>query len=56
MLLNTHQNIRHVLINEAVVRREKSALYYLRGEGAQFWTSWADEEALVNGAGDSKKS
>jgi len=49
-------NIQHVLINEAVVRREMDALYYLRGEGARFWTAWADEEALVNGAGDSGKS
>jgi len=41
-------NIRHVLINDSVVRGEQPALYWSRGEGAQFWTAWAEEEALEN--------
>src|SRR5882762_379072 len=40
------QSIRHVLINDAVVRGEQPALYWSRGEGAQFWTAWAEEEAI----------
>lgn len=45
-LSSSLQSIRHVLINDAVVRGEQPALYWSRGEGAQFWTAWAEEEAL----------
>jgi len=37
--------VRHVLINERVARKKESAMYWSRGEGAAFWTTWADEEA-----------
>lgn len=40
------QSIRHVLINDSVVRGEQPALYWSRGEGAQFWAAWAEEEAM----------
>jgi ATP-dependent Clp protease ATP-binding subunit ClpX len=39
-------SIRHVLINEATVRGG-SALYWVKGDAAQFWTAWAEEEALA---------
>jgi ATP-dependent Clp protease ATP-binding subunit ClpX len=39
------QNIRHVLIDNAVVRGEKPALYWSKGEGAAFWTAWTEAEA-----------
>jgi len=38
-------NIRHVLIDKTVVRGEKPALYWSKGEGATFWTAWTDAEA-----------
>lgn len=44
--MESTQNTRHVLINDAVVRGEQPALYWSRGEGAQFWTAWAEEEAI----------
>lgn len=47
-LISVLQNIRHVLINDAVVRGEQPALYWSRGEGAQFWAAWAEEEAIEN--------
>lgn len=40
------QSIRHVLINDSVVRGEQPALYWSRGEAAQFWAAWAEEEAI----------
>lgn len=40
------QSIRHVLINDTVVRGEQPALYWSRGEGAQLWAAWAEEEAI----------
>jgi len=40
------QDIRHVLINDAVVRGEQPALYWSRGEGAQFWAAWAKQAAV----------
>ncbi|KAH9960481.1 P-loop containing nucleoside triphosphate hydrolase protein [Russula dissimulans] len=40
------QNIRHVLIDKNVVRGEKPALYWSKGEGAAFWTAWTETEAL----------
>lgn len=39
------QNIRHVLIDKTVVRGEKPALYWSKGEGAAFWTAWTEAEA-----------
>jgi len=38
-------NIRHVLIDESVVRGERPALYWSKGEGAAFWTEWTEAEA-----------
>ncbi|KAH9048961.1 P-loop containing nucleoside triphosphate hydrolase protein [Lactarius hengduanensis] len=38
-------NIRHVLIDKAVVRGERPALYWSKGEGAAFWTEWTEAEA-----------
>jgi len=38
-------NIRHVLIDKTVVRGEKPALYWSKGEGAAFWTAWTEAEA-----------
>jgi len=38
-------NIRHVLIDKTVVRGERSALYWSKGEGAAFWTAWTEAEA-----------
>ncbi|KAI0265114.1 P-loop containing nucleoside triphosphate hydrolase protein [Gloeopeniophorella convolvens] len=38
-------NIRHVLIDEAVVRGERNALYWSKGEGQAFWTAWTEAEA-----------
>ncbi|OCB88847.1 ClpX, ATPase regulatory subunit [Sanghuangporus baumii] len=40
-------NIRYVLINGAVARREQSALYWMRGGGAAFWAAWAEEEGTL---------
>ncbi|KAL5527626.1 hypothetical protein ACEPAG_6427 [Sanghuangporus baumii] len=40
-------NIRYVLINEAVARKEQSALYWMRGGGAAFWAAWAEEEGTL---------
>ncbi|KAI9508660.1 P-loop containing nucleoside triphosphate hydrolase protein [Russula earlei] len=40
------QNIRHVLIDKTVVRGERPALYWSKGEGAAFWTAWTEAEAL----------
>ncbi|EPQ59931.1 hypothetical protein GLOTRDRAFT_125686 [Gloeophyllum trabeum ATCC 11539] len=37
-------NIRHVLITDPVVRGETSPLYWRWGEGAEFWSAWAEEE------------
>jgi hypothetical protein len=39
------QSIRHVLIDKTVVRGEKPALYWSKGEGAAFWTAWTEAEA-----------
>jgi hypothetical protein len=39
------QNIRHVLIDKTVVRGEKPALYWSKGEGAAFWTAWTEAES-----------
>ena len=36
--------IRHVLINESVVKGERPAMYWSRGEGTAFWHEWATEE------------
>jgi len=49
-------SIRHVLINDAVVRGEQPALYWSRGEGAQFWTAWAEEEAIEKKLQENAKS
>ncbi|KAI0306912.1 P-loop containing nucleoside triphosphate hydrolase protein [Multifurca ochricompacta] len=38
-------NIRHVLIDKTVVRGERPALYWSKGEGAAFWTAWTEAEA-----------
>ncbi|KAF8528990.1 P-loop containing nucleoside triphosphate hydrolase protein [Hysterangium stoloniferum] len=38
-------SIRHVLINQAVARGGEPPLYWSRGEGAAFWTAWAEEES-----------
>ncbi|KAI0282374.1 ClpX ATPase regulatory subunit [Russula aff. rugulosa BPL654] len=38
-------NIRHVLIDKTVVRGEKPALYWSKGEGTRFWTAWTEAEA-----------
>jgi len=43
-------SIKYVLINEAVVLKEQRALYWSRGEGAEFWAAWAEEEALTKAA------
>ncbi|KAF7971778.1 hypothetical protein HWV62_19965 [Athelia sp. TMB] len=48
-------NVRHVLITDGVVRGETRALYWSRGEGAQFWAAWAEEEAIENRDRLSKK-
>ncbi|KAI0320613.1 P-loop containing nucleoside triphosphate hydrolase protein [Amylostereum chailletii] len=40
-------NIKHVLINEGVVRREHPALYWSKGDGDSFWAAWAKEEAFA---------
>ncbi|KAH7930023.1 ClpX, ATPase regulatory subunit [Leucogyrophana mollusca] len=39
-------SIRYVLITEDVVLGKQPALYWTRGDGAAFWTAWAEEEAL----------
>jgi len=39
------QNIRHILIDKTVVRGEKPALYWSKGEGATFWSAWTEAEA-----------
>jgi hypothetical protein len=39
------QIIRHVLIDKAVVRGKKPALYWSKGEGAAFWTAWTEAES-----------
>ncbi|KAI5125045.1 hypothetical protein M0805_007469 [Coniferiporia weirii] len=39
---------RHVLINESVARKERGAFYWTRGEGAAFWTAWAEEEGAMD--------
>lgn len=49
-------NIRHVLINDGVVRGEQPALYWSRGEGAQFWTAWAEEEAIEKKLHENEKT
>ncbi|EJD01194.1 ClpX, ATPase regulatory subunit [Fomitiporia mediterranea MF3/22] len=41
-------NIKHVLINETVAKRERGALYWVRGGGAAFWSAWADEEGPLD--------
>ncbi|KAH7916125.1 P-loop containing nucleoside triphosphate hydrolase protein [Hygrophoropsis aurantiaca] len=41
-------NIKYVLINEDVVLGKQSALYWTRGDGAAFWTTWAEEESLTD--------
>ncbi|KAH9981849.1 ClpX ATPase regulatory subunit [Russula compacta] len=38
-------NIRHVLVDKTVVRGERPALYWSKGEGATFWTAWTETEA-----------
>ncbi|KAI0291742.1 P-loop containing nucleoside triphosphate hydrolase protein [Russula brevipes] len=42
---DTAQNIRHVLIDKTVVRGEKPALYWSKGEEGTFWTAWTEAEA-----------
>jgi ATP-dependent Clp protease ATP-binding subunit ClpX len=42
---DTAQNIRHVLIDKTVVRGEKPALYWSKGEEGTFWTAWTETEA-----------
>jgi len=39
-------DIRYVLITDAVVRGEQTALYWSRGEGVQFWSAWAKDAAV----------
>ncbi|KAI0053043.1 ClpX, ATPase regulatory subunit [Auriscalpium vulgare] len=39
-------NIRHVLINENVIRGIQPALYWTKGQGAAFWAAWAEEETF----------
>lgn len=39
------QTIRHVLIDKTVVRGEKAALYWSKGEGAAFGTAWTEAES-----------
>ena len=36
--------IKHVLVDESVARGERNALYWTKGDGAAFWTAWAEEE------------
>ena len=36
-----------MLINEATVRGEANALYWVKGNAAEFWAAWAEEEALA---------
>jgi ATP-dependent Clp protease ATP-binding subunit ClpX len=50
--------VRHVLINEGVVKGKHPALYWSRGEGAAFWHDWAMEEeqdAKARGVDESQK-
>ncbi|CCM01722.1 uncharacterized protein FIBRA_03787 [Fibroporia radiculosa] len=37
-------SIRHILITDAVVKGEKSAQYWTKGEAPEFWAAWAEEE------------
>jgi hypothetical protein len=48
-LLLPKQGVRHVLINEEAVKHGGKALYWSRGEGAEFWRAWAEEEANMAG-------
>lgn len=41
-------DIRHVLITAEVVRGEKPAQYWKKGEGVVFWEAWATEEGKNN--------
>lgn len=43
-------NVRHILINEAVVQGKSSALYWSEGDGTRFWAAWADEESTMGKA------
>lgn len=36
--------IRHVLVNEKVVKGEIPAMYWSRGDQNAFWRAWTDEE------------
>ncbi|KAF8270988.1 P-loop containing nucleoside triphosphate hydrolase protein [Lactarius quietus] len=38
-------HIRYVLIDKTVVRGERPALYWSKGEAATFWTEWTEAEA-----------
>jgi len=38
-------HIRHVLIDKTVVRGERTALYWSKGEATAFWTEWTEAEA-----------
>ncbi|PVG00188.1 ClpX, ATPase regulatory subunit [Serendipita vermifera] len=48
--------VRHVLINEGVVKGKNPALYWSRGEGAAFWHDWAMEEEQDAKAGTVEES
>jgi len=48
-------NIKHVLINEAIAQGKQPALYWSRGEGAAYWTAWAEEESLSDESNNPKE-
>jgi len=43
-------SIRHVLITERVVQGLEAPGYWCKGDGASFWTAWAEEEEKRPGA------
>jgi ATP-dependent Clp protease ATP-binding subunit ClpX len=45
-MVNTPQDIKHVLITAEVVCEEASPRYWRRGEGVAFFEAWATVEGM----------